>query len=229
MLTFETTVTGLAHLTDRTIELTLTLPVGESFSFTPGQFVQFILPEVKRSYSIASLPSELPALRFLIGMIDGGVASAYLSTVKVGDRITVTQAMGRFVLADSNRPSVFVATGVGVAPFASMVAAALAAGYAAKSELLFGVRHEQDFFSMDVFTELQANHSNFKFTPSLTQPSESWTGARGRVTQQLQDRAAELSGSVFYLCGGVEMVKSCRALLMSLGVPGADIKLEVFS
>src|SRR5712691_5981990 len=79
----------------------LTLELDGACSFRAGQYVRVKVPGTCewRSYSMASLPRDLPKLEFLVRIIDGGLMSEYLrSRCNPGDRIDVEGPMGAFVL-----------------------------------------------------------------------------------------------------------------------------------
>lgn len=229
MQEYRTQVAKKTHLTAQTVELELELTEPKGMAFVPGQFVQFKVGEVWRSYSITSLPERVPSLTFCIGLIPGGLGSAFIERLAQGDEVTVRGPSGVFVLDDFSRPACFVATGVGVAPFLSIIPDALSRGYAQPLTLVFGVRSQADAFYFDRLGELERRYKNFQFVPTLSQPRGDWPGAVGRVTAYLEAAVGSLSGRVFFICGGMAMVKDTRQLLLTLGCNPKDIKLELFS
>ena len=65
-----------------------------------------------RSYSMASMPRDLPQLEFLVRLIDGGTMSEYLRAPnRVGEAITIEGPLGAFILHPSRAPHIFVAGG----------------------------------------------------------------------------------------------------------------------
>jgi len=133
-----------------------------------------------------------------------------------------------FRLIDSPKRKVFVATGTGIAPFYSMIAAYLKEGGAAEVDLYWGLRHEEDIFWQKEFEQLSRTHPNFRFVLTLSQPSDTWQGKRGHVGDHLFAEEKNLSGSDFYLCGNKDMVADMRAKLTAAGVPDMQVKFELF-
>ena len=107
-------------------------PLGQ---FVPGQFVRLGVKEppsdtapdgklVRRAYSIASAPSSVDHVEFLIVKVDGGRLSPSLCQAQVGERLWMEEvAKGKFTLESivPGRDLILVATGTGIAPFLSML------------------------------------------------------------------------------------------------------------
>ncbi len=197
--------------------------------FKAGQFMIFDVGKTGRAYSIVSAPTDrLSELHFCIQIIPGGVGSTFVQGLKVGDSFTMRGPFGIFTVDDFERDAFFVATGVGIAPFKAMITDMLARGYKRSVHLLFGLRQEADIFYHNDFVELSRQHPNFIFLPSFSQPSAAWQGLAGRVTSFLEQNYAQFGQCKFYVCGGRDMVKDTRTLLLERGYPPTDIKVEVF-
>lgn len=125
-------VTKVTHYTDRLFSFRLTRPA--SLRFRSGEFVMIGLmgdPDPKtgkqkpllRAYSIAS-PSWDDELEFYSIKVQDGPLTSRLQSIKVGDEVIVRpKPVGTLVL-DALLPAkrmYFIATGTGVAPFASLI------------------------------------------------------------------------------------------------------------
>src|SRR5690349_10116809 len=105
-------VSGIEWPTASVAKLTLELEDEAGFSFRAGQYVRVKVPGSGewRSYSMASLPRDLPKIEFLVRILDGGLMSEYLrGRCNRGERIDVEGPMGAFVLRESRAPHIFVA------------------------------------------------------------------------------------------------------------------------
>ena len=230
MQEFETKISSIKNLTAHDIELVVELQSPASVVFQAGQFMQFKIGEVYRSYSISCMPNIVNnSLQFCIGLFETGVGSNFFRQAKVGDIIDMRGPFGVFVFKDFNRNVTFVATGVGVAPFSSIIPDMLTKGYSGNVKLLFGVRHEEDIFYFDKFSHLSSLYPNFKFLPMLSRPKSHWPGETGRVTNYLDAHFQNLKDNLFYVCGGMEMIKDTRAILLKNNHPTKEIKLEIFT
>ncbi len=230
MQTFSPKVTNIEYLTPNVVELSMLVEGGEFLSFLPGQFVQFIIADkVFRSYSIVSLPEVLPQLKFCIKFEDGGVGSEYVRSLKVGDSVPMRGPVGKFVIQDTVGQVVFVANGVGIAPFVGMIPDLLQKKTDVDTTLVFGVRSEQDIFYSEHFSSIAKEYQNFNIIQALSQPQPTWQGYSGRVTKYITENYNQYKDATFYLCGSLGMVQDTRAILMQNGHPIDKIKLEIFT
>jgi NAD(P)H-flavin reductase len=79
----------------------------------------------------------------------------------------------------------------------------------------------------DEFRELAARHTNFRFEPTLSQPSPSWQGRRGYVQAHFAELAKPRERIHVYICGPERMVEHCvAALTHELGLDPARIITE---
>lgn len=208
------------------VELRLEKPA--VFSYTAGQFVQFLIPDVNgvvlRSYSLASHPKE-DHLLFCIKLIPQGKGSLFVQQKNIGESINFQGPCGRFV-NDITRALSCVATGAGIAPIFGIIHDELLNKKNTEPiTLIWGVRHEEDLFWIDPLTTLAKQFPNFSFTTTLSQPTATWAGLSGRVTVHL---ATVTTSNQFFLCGSGDMVKDVRTLLISQGVGAPAIHFEIF-
>lgn len=231
-----TTCTQNKKLCHDVWEVKLRMPEGQTFSFRAGQFVLFDVPLIgnphdiqPRAYSIGSPPRENTELTFVLRYKERGRASLWVDEVlKAGDTVRIQGPLGAFVLnRETPKDYVFVGTGTGVAPFRSHLMDALEDRKDTRPmHLFFGVRHEEDLFWIEEFRRLEQQFPNFKAYVSLSRPTESWKGLRGRVTDILPTVITDFSRVNAYVCGNPDMVKTVKEWLLAKGVPKADIHQE---
>lgn len=214
-------------LTDNIIELRLDKP--KNFDFIAGQFIQISVPhegkQIFRSYSISSIPSDT-YIELCIKLYETGIASKLFATSEIGDTLSFKGPAGRFTLDDSTGDVYFIATGVGIAPIMGIIRDELEAKNSKnRFHLIFGVRHEKDVFWIDRLEALQKKYNNFTYSLTLSQPRESWTGLRGRVTEHIPQDTSNLR---VFLCGSAEMVRTVREMLLARGTEVSKIHFEIF-
>jgi NAD(P)H-flavin reductase len=218
------------QLTHKLYELNVSLVDPVSMVFKAGQCVGFHIAEKeKRLYSIASLPSESGQLSFLIDVSHMGPGSQFVLALKPGDKFVIEGPYGAFTVNDESEELMFVATGAGLAPFKSIVQDVLKNNYPKDVTLLFGIRNEEDKVYFDFFEKLSQEYQNFFFIPTFSQPKEVWNGAKGRVTNFIDENFESYKNCRTYICGSPVMVKDVRALLMAKGKDAKEIKLELFT
>jgi ferredoxin-NADP reductase len=205
------------------------------FHFTPGQFVSVIErvdgKEITRAYSIAS-PRDGNRFELCLNRVEDGIVSPYLFDLKPGDEVEMGEPLGYFTLRHPGRRAVFIATGTGIAPFRSMLL-----DHLPKTQphitLLFGVRYEHGLLYRNEFERLQAQYESFRFIPTITRPTNSWTGKTGRVQAHLDEALAlqsyeDKSTIDIYVCGLKEMVDDVRAELKRRGFDRKQIIYEKY-
>ena len=187
------------------------------FSFRAGQ-VTGLTTEVTlspRLYSIASGENE-DMLEILFDVKQEGMLSPRLARLEPGDTLYVTSPKGSFIPSD--KESVWVAAGTGIAPYLSM----LRSGYQA-SLLIQGARTRQDLYFHDLLEKRFAS----AYFPCLSR--EDTDGFyRGRVTGLLETLPLLDSRYLYYLCGSAEMVVDSREVLLKRGIPYNNILAEVY-
>jgi ferredoxin-NADP reductase len=109
--------------------LQLTVSFTDSFSFQPGQWVNFRFPEgVSRAYTIASAPQRPDAVQLCV-RVGSGKGGESLRRLEAGAEVAVDGPYGDFLLPeDDGRPVVLLAGDVGIAPIRSIVLHMLAVG-----------------------------------------------------------------------------------------------------
>lgn len=211
------------------------MPGVEALAFTPGQFVSVIDredgKEVTRAYSIAS-PRGGNRFALCLNRVEDGIVSPWLFALKPGDEVEIHEPLGYFTLRHPGHKAVFVATGTGIAPFRSMLL-----DHLPRTEpditLLFGVRYEEGLLYREELEELAERYKSFRFMPTITRPTESWRGRRGRVQAHLDEALSirtpdELATIDVYICGLKEMVDDVRKELKRRGFDRKQIIYEKY-
>ncbi len=228
---FVTEVISKKQLTSKLYELNIRLIEPKTISFKAGQCVGFHVGEneKKRLYSIASAPNQNTELSFVIDVSHMGPGSRFVLALSPGDQMTIEGPYGAFTVNDDTQDILLISTGAGVAPFKSIILDLIEKSYPREIILLFGVRSEEDKSYFDFFEELSHQNENFIFIPTLSQPQETWNGAKGRVTNFIDQNFEAYKNYRTFICGSPVMVKDVRALLMAKGKEARDIKLELFT
>jgi CDP-4-dehydro-6-deoxyglucose reductase, E3 len=225
--TFEATLVAARMVTPRVRELVFERVDGKPFHFRSGQWVSLVVPLLdekerpqRRSYSIASVPGDGSRFELVVTRVDDGQVSPWLHEVAVGTRLEVKGPQGTFQRAADAGPSLFIATGTGVAPFRGMVHDAIAAGGTTPLWVLFGVRTPNDALYREEFEALAKAHPRLRFMVSMSRPTEEWSGLRGYVQSHTLELWKELSAhgrAEAYVCGVKKMLLEVRGVLKTQG------------
>lgn len=126
-------VTGLEHVADGVVALTLSSPDGSDLpAWEPGAHLDLHLGDgVIRQYSLCGDPSNRSSWRVAV-LLDpnGRGGSARVHALRSGERVLAGEPRNHFPFLDGAHRYVFVAGGIGITPLLPMMAAAESAGVA---------------------------------------------------------------------------------------------------
>jgi ferredoxin-NADP reductase len=189
----------------------------------PGQHYVFRLTAedgytASRSYSVASAPSD-PLLEFYVERLDDGEVSTYLAdVVEPGDELELRGPIGGWFVWRGDTPAVGVAGGSGVVPLVAML------------------RHARDLGSTELLRVLVSAR-----TLAETPYADELAGQRLVLTRE--DHAGRPAGrlgaddlrplvdeppATAYVCGSAGFAETASGLLVRLGVPASDVRVERF-
>ena len=214
---YSTELLNRRWLTEGTFEIELTRPA--SFQFQPGQCIRFSHETMQRDYSLITTPTD-STLALCLRNVQGGKFSPILASAEINTSLSFTGPHGYFTHRPSARPTVFVATGTGIAPFLSMARSGLT-GFT----LLHGVRKPADLYFEQFFRAAAR-----LYIPCLSGGSDQLLSERnvfqGRVTDYLR-KHLPVGNYDFYLCGRQEMIRDAT-LLADEKFPESLIYTEIF-
>ena len=206
------------------------------FGFVPGQWLSLKHTksdgeEITRAYSIASPPGENNRFALCLNRVQDGFMSNFLCDMQEGDEISGQGPFGDFILRPPMRDTIFIATGTGIAPFRSMLHWLVADPSRHENRklwLLFGSRTEQDIYYHEEFLQLERDHANFDYLPTLSRGALDWQGLRGYVQEHVPGIVAGRTDMHAYICGLDKMIRANRDLLKSLGWDRKSIRYEKY-
>jgi benzoate/toluate 1,2-dioxygenase reductase subunit len=230
---FSATVDDAEMVSDTVVRLVLKAPRGIDFAYHSGQYVRVKVPGTDqwRSYSMASLPRDLPKMEFLIRLIPGGSMSEYLTArCEPGDEIEVEGPLGAFILRESHAPHVFVAGGTGVAPIISMLdSIRRRSGVKPPMLLSFGCASDSQFFYRDEVELRAAWMPQLRLRLSADRVEDPASGlVQANPVQVLTPEDVADPGTVAYLCGPPPMIEAARRRLTEMGIDPEHIYAEQF-
>lgn len=204
-----------------------------SFPFQAGQFVYFRDPfdgeDGKKAYSISSPPSETSFLEFCVKKVAGGPYSSWLYDRAVGDRVTVSRALGGFRFrTPSGMSVVLLAAGSGIGPVRSILLDRFEARDDRETWLFYGAGNLLDHAYHDEFVRWAKKRPRFHYVPVLSHADASWTGARGWVQDAFRTALAGRTDFEVYICGVQAMVVDAEAAVRAHGVPASAIHFEKY-
>lgn len=191
--------------------------------FTAGQFAEWTLKHpdtdkrgVKRWFTISSSPNnELVSITTKFAGDTGSSFKRTLFDLKPGDEILISDPMGDFVLPKLvQTPLVFVAGGIGITPFHSILQWLAETGEERPIKLIYGVRSEDEIIFQETFDK-----SGIQPTIVVSDPSDAWGGERGRIdAEMIMGLAKPSEDTLVYVSGPEPMVEALEAALPKAGL-----------
>jgi ferredoxin-NADP reductase len=215
-------VVEVRHPTPRSVILRLDLP--NRVNHLPGQHYVIRLTAddgytASRSYSVASPPSD-PLLEFWIERLDDGEVSSFLAdVVEAGDELEVRGPIGGWFVWDGTAPGVGVGGGSGAVPLVAMTRHAAAVGMPGLLRLAVSARTLDDVPYHDELAAIGA-------TIALSRAANGDRPA-GRLTSN-ELKPLVIAGATTFVCGSAGFAEFASSLLVDLGCPSADVRVERF-
>ena len=210
------------------------------FQFKPGQFVTMTLIDPpatdsegnSRAFTIASAPWETD-LMIATRMRDTAFKRV-LNALPIGSDVKIGGPFGTLLLdLQSARSVVFLAGGIGITPFKSMMEYVADKKLPNDLKLLYSNKTPELIAYKKELDALCEANPNFEAAYTITRPEESkvaWTGHTGRINEDfIRKHAPDYSKRLWYLCAGDSMVAGMLTLLESMGVEKKRVKREVFT
>jgi ring-1,2-phenylacetyl-CoA epoxidase subunit PaaE len=242
-LTLEFRVKEIIHETPDTRTFVLALTDGATLPYQAGQFLTFLLDvnghEVRRSYSLISAPGvdEFPAVT-IKRVANGEISRYWHDHVQVSTPLRTLPPAGRFILEPTDgqpRDVVLIGAGSGITPLFSILKDVLVHEPTSRVTLLYASRRERSIIFGEQLEEWQQRYpKRLKIVHVLSQPSDDWTGMRGRINNfRLERMVGELLNfpaerARFFLCGPFELMRTAEITLRFLGFDSDQIRKENF-
>lgn len=201
--------------------------------YTAGQFIELVIPHkhpddrgIKRWFTLSSAPTD--ELLSITTKFAGAKSSSFkkaLFKLKGGTELYMAEPMGDFVLPKLiQTPLIFVAGGIGITPFHSMLAWLASTRETRPIKLLYAVRSEDEIVFQDTFDKA-GQHA----TIIVNQPSAAWGGERGQLSAELilgLEKPSE--DTLVYVSGPEPMVEGLEKDLKKAGIKSRQLVLDFF-
>jgi ferredoxin-NADP reductase len=209
------------------------------FNFRAGQSADVTLTDPletdaegnTRTFSIAS-PPFADELVFTTRMCNTAFKRS-LKRLSLAAKVEIGPAAGSFTPhKDLAKPAIFLAGGIGITPFLSMVQQADRDRLSQKLCLFYSNRRPEDAAFLDTLRALETTNPNFRLICTMTEMSKSkkeWKGETALIDKEMLCRhLADLEGPIYYIAGPPTMVTAMRKTLVSAGVDESDIQIDEF-
>ena len=211
-----------------------------NWAFEAGQFLDMTLLDPSetdaegntRTFSIASAPYE-ETLMVATRMRDTAFKRV-LKAMPIGSAVKLEWPSGDLTLHhDAKRTAVFLAGGIGITPFRSILFQAAKEKRPHRICLFYSNRRPEDAPFLDELQALEKENPNYRMIACMTEMDKShrsWQGERRQIDPAMLSRyLTDAVSPVYYIAGPPEMVKSLHETIHEAGVGDDDIRAEEFA
>ena len=176
----------------------------------------------QRSYSVASAPDGSNAIDITVEhLIEGEVSGFLHDEVVIGDELEVRGPIGGFFVWMADTPALLVGGGSGIVPLMAMLRLARKSGKIGLAQLVASVRSPDELLYS---AEIMGPDASIVYT-RMTPPD--YARGPGRITKE--DLAPHIIPyQTAYVCGSAGFADAASHLLVELGVPVHQIRVERF-
>ena len=216
--------------------------VDRPFTYEPGQYMEWTLPHKRvdsrgnrRYFTLASSPTE-PNLRLGISLPQGGSSfkRALVALPQHGKRsaLSATQLGGDFVMPkDAGIKLVFLAGGIGITPFRSMIKYLLDRHETRDIILLYSEYQRSRIAYANIFEEARGAFG-LKVVYFLTEETNRVDDSRyryGFITDvAIKEEVRDYSSRQFYVAGSSPFLSAMTGHLQQIGVERNRIRKDYF-
>lgn len=210
----------------------------QNFKFIPGQYMEWTLQHKntdsrgnRRYFSISSSPTEKEiAITVKFYENSSSYKKKFLS-LKEGEKIIAAKVAGDFVLPKNPKtPLAFIAGGIGITPFRSMIKYILDKNIKSNIVFIYSNRTANDILFSDIFQK--AENYGVKTIYTLTDIDnipKNWKGRAGYINEQmLKKEIPDYQNRIFYISGPQLMVQNFEKLLLGMKVKKRNIITDFF-
>jgi ferredoxin-NADP reductase len=224
------------EVAERTLFLVFDLQ-GREVDFEPGQYFWVTLPDPpyddergnRRHITVATSPTERGVLGLATRLRDSAFKRS-LAELEVGDPVEVEEPKGSFVLPeDTGRRYVFVAGGIGITVFRSMLRYIADKSLPYDVTLLYSNRDVAGTAFLDELRELE-RQNGLRLVLTMTQDPE-WEGEGRHMNEAFFEEylGGDLNEYTYLVAGPPPMVSGIVKTLHGLGVAEENVIPEQFS
>lgn len=237
MPVYQTRLKNRTDVAERTIAVHFEKPAG--FEFKAGQYLDVTLlnpPKMDsqgaiRSFSIASAPYEEDLV--VATRIRESAFKRVFAALPPGSELKLEGPMGSFTLhKNPAKAAVFLAGGIGITPFRSIVRQATKEKLPHQLYLFYSNRRPEDAAFLDELQDLSQSNAHFIFVPAMTEMEKSkrhWSGERGFIDREmLVKHFCDINEPKYYVAGPPAMVSAMQQMLTKAGVDEDNIRTEEF-
>ncbi len=206
------------------------------FTYLPGQFLTLTVTvdgkPVKRSYTIASSPTQRDYVEVTVKREEKGLVSRHLhDRISEGDSIEIAAPSGKFTFTgDEDSSIVLIAGGVGATPMMSVLRYLTDRGWPGDIYFVYSCRTAKDIIFYEEIEYRRKRYPNLHVILALSrEENPQGSAVKGRITAELLTaHVPDLKSRRVHICGPRVMMDGVKDLLLGLGLSKEQVKTEAF-
>lgn len=203
--------------------------------FLAGQYFYYTIPVLRypdsrgntRHFTISSAPTENGLIRLTTKIHDESGYKKTLDEIPFGGTIAGEGPNGTFTLDEkSHDTNIFVAGGIGITPFRSMIKDSSDKSLPVKMNLIYS-NSDNNFIFGEELKEIDKNHDNIQvelFNSTLQGHLDS-----PKIDEITKKWKLDTTNCIWWLCGPPGMVTAIEESLEKIKVPYGNIRSEKFT
>jgi ferredoxin-NADP reductase len=206
-------------------------------AYRPGHYFWVELPDrghqdekgLRRHISLVTSPTETGVVGLATRLRDTAFKRT-LAELEVGDEVEVEEPKGSFLLPEDTSPEyVFVAGGIGITVFRSMLRYIADEGLPYRITLVYSNRDRESAAFLDELLELEEKIEGLRVVLTMTEDA-GWEAESRRIdAAMLRDHVGELEDKQFLVAGPPTMTDAVVEALLAAGVPEDRVLADKFS
>ncbi|MFC1687765.1 ferredoxin--NADP reductase [Patescibacteria group bacterium] len=235
---FQLTLKSKREIAHSTMEFVFEKP--ERFDYHPGQFATLVCDNPRytdkkgnrRAMSFVSSPTQDD---LIFGMrISETAFKRSMAEAEPGTKMSCIGPAGRFLMPeDESIELVFLAGGIGITPFISMMKYVADKNLPRKITLIYCNNTVKNTVYLNELKELDKQNPNITFVPTMTDEKNlehDWGGRCGRIDENMIKAVVnDISKPTYMIVGPPGMVDAMVALLEKLNIPKEQVVIEKFT
>ncbi|MFA4825032.1 MAG: FAD-dependent oxidoreductase [Methanoregula sp.] len=202
-----------------------------AFPYLPGQYMFITIgtgsTALTKHLTLSSSPSNA-YLEVTKGSTGHPFAEA-LRALKAGDEVVIRGPFGDFTFHGEYAKVAFIAGGIGITPFWSMMRYATGMRLDTDIRLLCSAKIEPEILFREEMAELSLVNPHLGIITTLTEPGPGWTGRTGRINaDMIVQEIPDWQERVFFVSGPPAMVNAMLSVLREMGLTEDRIRSESF-
>lgn len=210
----------------------------EEYNFLPGQYNKMTLLHsnadergISRFFSVASSPLNSKKIMIITKIIQSSFKKS-LTALTPGTKVEFYGPLGAFILHEEDKtPRVFLAGGIGITPFLSMITYVSEKNLSIPLTLFVSFSTVEEVIYFDKLNTIAKNNPSIKIIYTITNPENSmWQGEVGRISEELIKKYVQNVGpSQCFIAGPPKMVEVMDKIVKGMSVPQQQIHKENFT